>query len=338
MKIGVVLSVPAFAPLAEAARRAETGGLDRVWLTETPGRDALIRAVHVAAHTDRIAVGTGIAYAFTRHPIAMASAALEANAASADRITIAIGAGPAPIRSGVGASFDHPADRLAEYIHYVRTAVRADAGFSFEGAYYRSQLPTFTTRTAAVAPPKIYGSGAGKNALRAIAPVADGIALHPLAVYEPYFRSAVVPAITRQDGSRPATVAWCVTSISEHRGQAVQEARTRLAQYLSLPSFAAVLAGSRWESMLGDVQAVAVASGWAAAGRLIPEDLVDHLSVTGTPEEAAARLAGLAQRLAAAGVDEIALQIARMSGPPEAVLDDMDQIVGVASSMVTSTE
>ena len=142
-------------------------------------------------------------------------------------------------------------------------------------------------------------------------------------------------SITRQDGSRPATAAWCVTSISEDRGQAVQEARTRLAQYLSLPAFAAVLAGSRWESVIGDIQVVAVASGWAAAGRLIPEDLLDHLSVTGTPEEAAGRLADLVQRLAAAGVDEIALQIARMSGPPEAALDDVEQIVAVASSIAS---
>ena len=80
MKRSLVLSVQSFDVLAPAARAAEKAGLDRVWVTETPGRDVITRAVHVARETETIAVGTGIAYAFTRHPIAMASAAIEAGA------------------------------------------------------------------------------------------------------------------------------------------------------------------------------------------------------------------------------------------------------------------
>jgi len=230
VKRSLVLSVQSFDVLAPAARAAEKAGLDRVWVTETPGRDVITRAVHVARETETIAVGTGIAYAFTRHPIAMASAAIEAGAASGHRITFSIGAGPVPIRKALGIEFDHPAARLAEYIAYVRTALDATSGLHFHGRFYSADLAAFTNPNAATHPAGIYGSGLNPMALAAVAAVADGITLHPLALYRRYFDDVVLPAVTPAEGTAPKLACWCVASVDADREKARGKARTRLAQ------------------------------------------------------------------------------------------------------------
>jgi alkanesulfonate monooxygenase SsuD/methylene tetrahydromethanopterin reductase-like flavin-dependent oxidoreductase (luciferase family) len=337
MKSSLVLSVQSFQLLAPAARLAEAAGLDRVWVTETPGRDALIRGLHVATVTNSIQVGTGIAYAFTRHPIAMASAAIEAHAASGRRMTFAIGAGPVPIRAAVGADFSQPAKRLTEYVNYVRTAVRSHEGFDFSGEFYETHLSGFTSPDALDRPCDIYGSGLNRRVLTALAPIVDGISLHPLALYQPYLDSVVLQSVRSAATPGPKLACWCVTSIHPDPDRALRQARTRLGQYLSNRSFGAVLAGSEWESSLADVQSAGATGDWQAAGELIPPALVDELAVVGTPDEAPDRLKSLRDRLARRGIDELALQVAALGGPNEQILDDIRLIVDAAGLAASVT-
>lgn len=323
MKRSMVLSVQSFDVLAPAARAAEKAGLDRIWVTETPGRDAITRAVHVARETTSIAVGTGIAYAFTRHPIAMASAAIEAGAASGHRVTFAIGAGPVPIRQALGIEFDHPAARLAEYIAYVRAALDATSGLRFHGWFYSADLAAFANPNAAAHSAGVYGSGLNPTALAAVAAVADGITLHPLALYRRYLDDVVLPAVTPARGTAPRLACWCVASVDVDREKARGKARTRLAQYLSNRSFSGVFAGSPWSADVAAIQGEAMRLDWAHAGRLIPDDLLDALAVTGTADEVAGRLADLKKDLSARGVDELALQVAAMGGSDAEMLAEI---------------
>jgi alkanesulfonate monooxygenase SsuD/methylene tetrahydromethanopterin reductase-like flavin-dependent oxidoreductase (luciferase family) len=323
VKRSLVLSVQSFDVLAPAACAAENAGLDRVWVTETPGRDAITRAVHVARETESIAVGTGIAYAFTRHPISMASAAIEAGAASGHRITFSIGAGPVPIRKALGIEFDHPAARLAEYIAYVRAALDTTSGFHFHGRFYSTDLAAFANPNATGHRAGVYGSGLNPMALAAVAAVADGITLHPLALYRRYLDDVVMPAVTPVHGIAPKLACWCVTSVDADREKARGKARTRLAQYLSNKSFTAVFANSPWSADVAALQGEATRLDWVHAGRLIPDDLLDALAVTGTADEVADRIAELKKDLSARGVDELALQLATMGGPDSEILEEI---------------
>jgi alkanesulfonate monooxygenase SsuD/methylene tetrahydromethanopterin reductase-like flavin-dependent oxidoreductase (luciferase family) len=323
VKRSLVLSVQSFDVLAPAARAAEKAGLDRVWVTETPGRDAITRAVHVARETASIAVGTGIAYAFTRHPIAMASAAIEAGASSGHRITFSIGAGPVPIRKSLGIEFDHPAARLAEYIAFVRSALDAQAGLQFQGRFYSADLPAFANPNAATNRADVYGSGVNPMALTAVAAIANGITLHPLALYRRYFDEVVLPAVTPEHGKAPKLASWCVASIDADREKARGKARTRLAQYLSTKSFTGVFADSPWSAAIAAIQAESTHLNWARAGRLIPDGLLDEVAVAGTAGEVADRIADLKKDLSARGVDELALQIAAMGGTDSEILEEI---------------
>ncbi|MGH9000604.1 MAG: LLM class flavin-dependent oxidoreductase, partial [Acidimicrobiia bacterium] len=77
LRRSLVFATDALEPLSELGRAAEQAGFDRVWTTEYPGRDAVARALAIGLATGRIGIGTGITYAFTRPPLAMAALAAD---------------------------------------------------------------------------------------------------------------------------------------------------------------------------------------------------------------------------------------------------------------------
>ncbi|URN01020.1 LLM class flavin-dependent oxidoreductase [Actinomadura madurae] len=329
MKRSIVFSVRSFAVLRQAARIVEHHGLDRAWMTETPGRDALMRAVEVAGHTRRIGVGTGIAYAFTRHPLAMAAAAIEANEVTGGRLTLGVGTGPADFRSALGVDFTRPAARLGEYLALVRAALTATDGLDFQGEFYRTRLDSFGSAVplenrAAI---RVYGSGMTPASLRAMSRAAHGIALHPLAAFAPYLEGTALPSIA-ETGASPAIAAWCVTSVHPDAGRAMREARARLALYLSVPGLGRVADGTPWEKDVARLRQAAPAHhgrpDWAALGELVPPDLAEELAVVGSPDEAAEKLASRREGLGRRGIDELVLQPAVMGGTDERLLEAIE--------------
>ena len=77
----IVTAIPHFEAMVPIARAAESAGYHRLWTTESMDRDAVVRAVSVGCATSSIGVATGIAYAFTRHPLAAAALIAEASVA-----------------------------------------------------------------------------------------------------------------------------------------------------------------------------------------------------------------------------------------------------------------
>lgn len=185
-----------------APQTLQRRGAHRVWTTELPGRDAVLRAVHIGAATSTVRLGTGIAYAPTRHPVLVASSAHEANLATGGRFTLGNGTGATPLREAIGAEFDHPAARLAEYIALVKATLTARDGLEFTGRFCNVSLPELRLGTIGE-PPKVIASGLNPAALKAVARTADGIALHPLALLQPYLDDVVLPAVAAGQG--PAT-------------------------------------------------------------------------------------------------------------------------------------
>ena len=77
MRKGLILGAPTIAGQVEIAKRAETAGFDSVWTTEFFHQHGFVRLAAVAGATERVKVGTGIAYAFMRTPLLAASAAMD---------------------------------------------------------------------------------------------------------------------------------------------------------------------------------------------------------------------------------------------------------------------
>ena len=335
----IVFGTDAFAELIPVAQAAERAGFHRLWTTEYTGRDSVIRALLLAQATERIGVGTGIAYAFSRAPLAMAAMAADAFAASGGRFALGLGAGTRGMRTRwYETEFDHPAARFADYVQLMRATWAADGGgLDYQGEFYHLRIPAFRPGhpAADLAGLRVYGSGLNKVMLRQAARSCDGVALHPLAGSERYLREVALPAIRagRQQGGRTdgALAIWLITSIDEDADVARQRARLTLAFYFSTPSYRGVTAGTPWAAATEAIREGFLDEGanWASLSRFVPDDMVDAFTLTGTPAQARRRLAEYERRYELAGADEIVFQTVGENLTREQVVRNCEQIIEV---------
>jgi alkanesulfonate monooxygenase SsuD/methylene tetrahydromethanopterin reductase-like flavin-dependent oxidoreductase (luciferase family) len=296
------------------AREAEAAGFDRVWTTENHSRDGILRAAAIALGTTRIGVGTGIAYAFTRAPLSMATLAAELRVLSGGRFTLGLGAMTRGMRRNwYGLELDHPATRLKEYVRLLRAAFTAERGLSFKGQYYSAEVPAFELigDREVIRTTPIYGSGVNAAMLKACADVCDGIALHSIASALSYFDAVVTPALERS-GRRVRTAVWRITSVHRDADVARAAARKHIAFYLTTPSYRGVSEGRPWAERVDRIQQAFRESSrdpdWAAIAGLVSSEMLDELALAGTPTEV--REQAIAQELAyeQRGVDELVYQ------------------------------
>ena len=78
--------------LASQASEAEAAGIECVWAPEL-FRSSFTQATWLAARTERVGIGTGIAWAFTRSPFILAVSALDVDEMSGGRFRLGLGAG-----------------------------------------------------------------------------------------------------------------------------------------------------------------------------------------------------------------------------------------------------
>jgi alkanesulfonate monooxygenase SsuD/methylene tetrahydromethanopterin reductase-like flavin-dependent oxidoreductase (luciferase family) len=288
----VVFANDLLEPLIGLARAAEDAGFHRVWTTEYVGRDAVARALAIGLATKRIGVGTGIAYAFTRPSLAMAALAGDVQRLLKGRFALGLGTGTRGVRRWYGVEVDAPATWYAGYVGELRAAW--------------DHAPT----------PPVYGAGLNPAMIRAVARSSDGLVLHPVAIARQHLHERVRPAVqTGREKGQPGAfhvAVWCVTSIDADEELARSNARRQLAFYFSTPSYKPVLEGGPWEAVADAVQAAFADAkpdvDWRAMEPLIPDAMVDELTLTGTPAGVASQAARLERELGAAGVDELVFQ------------------------------
>jgi alkanesulfonate monooxygenase SsuD/methylene tetrahydromethanopterin reductase-like flavin-dependent oxidoreductase (luciferase family) len=291
----IVFSTDLLEPLINLSLRAEAAGFHRVWTTEYPHRDAIVRALAIALRTERIRVATGISYAFSRSSLALASMAADVQRLAGGRFALGLGPGTRGVRRWYDADFDPPAAKLLGCADAVRQAWRRNPHLAD--------------------PPPLYASALGATIGRRVASTFDGVLLHPLALSPTHLHERLLPAIRQGAGDRktPHIVAWCITSVDAEEERARHRARSQLAFYFSTPSYATVAEGTSWEDVPARVREafrIDPSRKWGDLARLIPDKMLDDLTLSGTRADVAAKSAALAQDLSQAGVAEIAFAAA----------------------------
>ncbi|MCP2165348.1 TIGR03620 family F420-dependent LLM class oxidoreductase [Goodfellowiella coeruleoviolacea] len=101
----------------EALGRLERLGYGSAWMGESlGGRDAFARSGVFLAATERLAVGTGIANVWARHPVTAQAAGRTLAEAHPGRFVLGLGVGHAFQAQQVGESFQRPLSRLRDYL------------------------------------------------------------------------------------------------------------------------------------------------------------------------------------------------------------------------------
>lgn len=140
LSIGVV-SVGLREGYLDYAREAERLGVDSIWAVEFWGYDAFTPLAAIAAVTDRIGLGTGIAQIGARTPAMLAMTALGVQAISNGRFRLGLGtSGPQVMEGWHGVEFSRPVQRTRETIEIIRMITSGER-LAYDGEIYRLPLP-----------------------------------------------------------------------------------------------------------------------------------------------------------------------------------------------------
>jgi alkanesulfonate monooxygenase SsuD/methylene tetrahydromethanopterin reductase-like flavin-dependent oxidoreductase (luciferase family) len=332
-KVSIVFAVPEFLPLLDIAREAEESGFDRIWTTENPSRDAMVRALTIGLSTRTIGIATGIAYAFTRAPLSMAAAAADTNDALGGRFSVGLGAGTQGMRSrwyGIS-EFDHAASRLEEYAEILREVWRSPKNYSYDGRFYKG---SYSELDGERTPVPIWGSGINPMMLKIAARSCDGVAVHPLGANPTYLDRVVLPSIKEGAAeltSNPDLALWRVTAIDDDANVARSRARRSLAFYFSTPSYAIAADETGWGDVAKAVRELYREKGskWDDISALIPDEMVAEFCLAGSPVSVIDDWQKVREEYAKRGVTEVVFQAAAAGESSDETLANLRSIVSV---------
>ena len=121
-------------PLARI-QRAEELGFDSVWASETYSSDAITPLAYIAARTQRIRLGTGIAILAARTPANLAMCAQTIDAMSGGgRMIVGLGmSGPQIVEGWYGEPWGRPNRRLRDYVAIMKKIWKREGPVSHDG-------------------------------------------------------------------------------------------------------------------------------------------------------------------------------------------------------------
>ena len=131
--------------VADLGSRAERAGFDTVFAScHYNNRDPFVALDRVAAATDEVRVGPGVANPYDTHPVKLASQVATLDEASGGRAVLGVGAGDRSTLSNLGVERDRPLRRVlesfkvaqdlwaGERVDHDGTFVARDAGLNYE--------------------------------------------------------------------------------------------------------------------------------------------------------------------------------------------------------------
>ena len=286
MLTGLVLyhGIDSGAELAGYARAAERSGFDSIWVTE--------RYFHLAASTERMALGVGVVNPFTRNPALLAMAAATVDRLSGGRMVLGLGRSDRWLISDrLGLSYDRSLGDLERAARTVRALLSGQSVRVGDGTDpVRLAVPPVQRR------PRIYLAAIGPRALRLAGAVADGVILN---AYSPvgYVEWAVrqLRLAAEQAGRDPDELdiaCMIVMRLTDDPGPLMPGLKQRVARLLAEPGMARLLLGrAGLDTGIADSIAALDSGGESAeAADLIPDELVGRLYAMGSAGECRRRL------------------------------------------------
>ena len=278
---------------------AEQRGFEAVWQAESRlVRDAVVPMAAFAATTSRIKIGSGVINNWTRNTAVIAATFLTLDDLAQDRIICGIGAWWDPLAQKVGINRTKPLLAMRETVVTVR-ALLARQRVTFHGEFVHLddiELDVVHGRKEPRNVP-IYIGATGPQMMALTGEIADGAVLNYLVA--PKYNEAALHQLeigARKAGrrldeiDRPQLV---VCSVDEDRKKALDGARKLVTQYLGQQPHIMKASGVRQE-LLDEIGQVLT---WPAteeqieeAMRLVPDDVVQLITASGTPDEVKAKV------------------------------------------------
>jgi 5,10-methylenetetrahydromethanopterin reductase len=284
----------------DIVRYAEDRGFAAVWQADSRlVRDAVVPMAAFAAATSRLAIGSGVIDIWTRNPARLASTFGTLDDLAPGRIICGLGAWWDPLASKVGIDRSRPLTVMREVVHVVRSLL-ANETVSFDGyfAHLDGVELDYVHQERAPKHVPIYIGATGMQMMELTGEIADGAVLNYLV--SPAYNRDAMAALQRgaakagrsvDDIDRPQLV---VCSVDRDRRAALDGARLLVTQYLGQQPHIMKASGVPQE-LLDDIGRVltwpATHDEVVAASKLVPDDIVQMITASGTPDEVQAKVA-----------------------------------------------
>jgi 5,10-methylenetetrahydromethanopterin reductase len=278
---------------------AEARGFEAVWQAESRlVRDAIVPMAAFAATTTRINIGSGVINNWTRNPAVIASTYLTLDDLAPDRIICGIGAWWDPLAEKVGINRTKPLLAMREVVTVVRKLLARER-VTFHGEFVHLsgvELDVVHGRKEPRNVP-IYIGATGPKMMALTGEIADGAVLNYLV--SPQYNEGALAQL--EEGAklagrsldaidRPQLV---VCSVDNDRKKALDGARKLVTQYLGQQPHIMKASGVKQE-LLDEIAQVLT---WPAteeqieqAMRLVPDDVVQMITASGSPQEVKAKV------------------------------------------------
>jgi 5,10-methylenetetrahydromethanopterin reductase len=282
------------------ARLAEDAGFEAVWQAESRlVREATIPLAAYGAVTERIKLGSGVVSMWVRNPAFLAATFSTLDDLAPGRTILGIGAWWDPLARKVGVSRDKPLRAMREIVTVVRALLSGET-VTCDGEYvhldgvaldYVHQAPQ--SKEIAI----VIGA-TGMQMMALAGEIADGVLLNYLV--SPEYNARALDALEQgaaragrsvDDVDRPQLV---VCSMDDDRDAALDSARLLVTQYLGQQPHIMVASGVP-EELLEEIGRLltwpATHAQVVAASRIVPDDVVQLITASGTPDECRAKVA-----------------------------------------------
>jgi 5,10-methylenetetrahydromethanopterin reductase len=283
----------------EYVKYAESKGFEAVWQAESRlVRDAIVPMAAFAAHTTRIKIGSGVVNNWTRNVALQAATFLTLDDLAPNRIIFGVGAWWDPLAQNVGIKRDKPLLAMREHITVVRD-LWAMKNVTFHGEFVNVtgiELDVVHGRREPRHIPIMIGA-TGPKMMKLTGEIADGVVLNYLV--SPKYNLEAMDQLTEgakvagrhlEEIDRPQLV---VCSVDHDRKKALDGARKLVTQYLGQQPHIMKASGVSQE-LLDDIAEVLT---WPAteeqiekAMALVPDDVVQMITASGTPQEVKAKV------------------------------------------------
>ncbi len=286
-------------------RYAEEQGYEAVWQAESRlAREATVPMAAFAAVTEQIKVGAGVVNNWTRNPALLASTFSTLDDLAPGRVILGLGAWWEPLASKVGVDRRKPLTAMRETVQAVRALLNNET-VTFDGEFVHLdgvELDyVYHERRPKDVP--IYIGATGMKMMELGGEVGDGVLLNYLVSPEYNDRAVEHIAIgaaragrTLEDVDRPQLI---VCSMADDRRTALDAARMLVTQYLGQQPHIGEASGVPRE-LLDEIAKVLT---WPAtheevkiASKLIPDDVVQMITASGTADECRDKVAEYLRR------------------------------------------
>jgi 5,10-methylenetetrahydromethanopterin reductase len=283
----------------EHCRYAESRGFEAVWQAESRlVREATVPMAAYAAVTERMKVGSGVVNNWTRNVGLLAATFSTLDDLAPGRIILGIGAWWDPLASKVGITRTHPLRAMRETVEVTRRLLAMER-VTYHGEFVHLDDVEIDIVHGERSPKEvpIYIGATGMKMMELAGEIADGVVLNYMV--GPKYNSDALAALsagaarggrTIDDVDRPQLV---VCSLDEDRGTALDRARELLTQYLGQQPHIMKASGvdpALIEEINKEITWPAEAEDIRRVMHLVPDEAVQMISASGTPDECRAKV------------------------------------------------